>query len=228
MELNEQGSLVSFGPFSDNASYVTSKINFFLRLIGIREMYAERPVDAYLIHRHLADTLVPMLDHTPQTSFYLKHMDDKGDHILFDDNFNITAIIDWEWAQTRSKADAFAAPLLLLDVGALYDGDNTLSPDEMALVEIYEGKARPDMAFFVRNGRIQHRIALCIGGYLEDDAFHSLFEGFLKLQERPITWEEWRSETMEKYDADEDDPIHLIEEEKGRRETRSAWSLKSL
>ena len=88
------------------------KIAFRLDLMRRREAHAKHAVDAYLVHRYLADTLLPSRYVTNGESlFYLKHMDDKGDHILVDDDFNITAIIDWEWAQTTSKVEAFCAPV---------------------------------------------------------------------------------------------------------------------
>lgn len=54
--------------------------------------------------------------------FYLKHTDDKGDHTVFNDDFNITGIIDWEWAYTALPvhngtechlSDAFSLDLFL-------------------------------------------------------------------------------------------------------------------
>ena len=52
-------------------------------------------LDAYLIYRFLLD-LVPLVLPLGQNNdkFYFKHVDNKGDHILVDEQFNITGIID--------------------------------------------------------------------------------------------------------------------------------------
>ena len=42
---------------------------------------------------------------------YLKHVADEGNHILIDDNCNITGITNWGWAQTMPKGEAFSAPM---------------------------------------------------------------------------------------------------------------------
>jgi hypothetical protein len=59
--------------------------------------------------------------------FYLKHVDDKGDYILVDEYFNITGIIDWEWAHTASPAYAFNSPIGFLPVADFYDIGMTLA-----------------------------------------------------------------------------------------------------
>ncbi len=35
---------------------------------------------------------------------------EKGDHILVNNSYDIVGIIDWEWSQTVSKAEAFCSP----------------------------------------------------------------------------------------------------------------------
>lgn len=90
------------GPFNSLKDFDTAYLKLTMDLILRGELYTARhALDGYLIHRHLLD-LIP---HTPapaedKEKFYLKHPDDKGDHILVDDDLNITAIIDWEWALT--------------------------------------------------------------------------------------------------------------------------------
>lgn len=65
-------------------------------------------------------------------------MDDWGNHILVDDDYNITGIIDWEWTQTVPWSIAFAAPYLLPEhlkyILKYIRGDNALSDDEEPLL----------------------------------------------------------------------------------------------
>lgn len=97
------------------------------------ECYAEREIDAFLIHCFLLDSASNILLYhgLDDGRFYLKHADDKGDRILVYDDYNITGIVDWEWAHTDSKSAAFNSPVLLLPVADLYDGTNHLGEDEL-------------------------------------------------------------------------------------------------
>ncbi len=72
-----------------------------LDLIVVGELYPPWAVDTFLIHRFLLDLVPLLMNPTPPVvddgkEFYLRHADDKGDHILVDHEFNLTGIIDWE------------------------------------------------------------------------------------------------------------------------------------
>ncbi|KAF2090494.1 hypothetical protein K490DRAFT_70957 [Saccharata proteae CBS 121410] len=129
----------SVGPFAAE-SHTDSTDKGEMQPLG--EMYALQPVDAYLIHLFLLD-LVPGVfppeekEETGQDkAFYLKHADDKGDHVLVDDDHNITAIVDWEWAHTTTRALAFNSPLLLLPVARFYDGVSELGEERQGVGEV--------------------------------------------------------------------------------------------
>ncbi|KAI0389071.1 phosphotransferase enzyme family-domain-containing protein [Xylariaceae sp. FL0594] len=157
----------AMGPFTSWEEYHTWSLRLILDQILRGELYPqERAVDTYLIHRFLLD-LVPSV--VPQTTndekFYLKHFDDKGDHILVDGDGNITGIIDWEWAHTAPAFHAFKSPIGFLPVGDFYDGVNSLGDDEAIFARFLEERGRPDLAGYVRNGRLQHRFNFCCGYY---------------------------------------------------------------
>jgi hypothetical protein len=65
---------------------------------------------------------------------------------MVDDEYNITAIIDWEWAHTAVPAHAFNSPIGLLPVAEFYRGKNTLGDDEVVFARLLEAKGRPDLA----------------------------------------------------------------------------------
>ena len=174
-----QSEMRTTGPFSSLEDYHMSSLRQILDLIVREEMYSQQAVDAYLIHRFLID-LVPLVLPSAQNNedFYLKHADDKGDHILVDEHFNVTGIIDWEWAHTASPAQAFNSPVGLLPVADFYSGKNSLGDDEIVFARLLEKKGRQDLARFVWNGRLQHRFAFCCGYDLADwDGFLGLFRG---------------------------------------------------
>lgn len=157
------------GPFSSLSDYHLSSLRLILDLICREEIYSQQSVDAYLIHRFLIDLVPRVVNHLPQEhDFYLKHADDKGDHILVDDDFNITGIIDWEWAHTAPPAHAFNSPIALLPVADFYNSKNNLGDDEAEFARLLEEKGRADLAQFVWDGRLQHRFSFCCGYDLAD------------------------------------------------------------
>ncbi|KZT23994.1 hypothetical protein NEOLEDRAFT_1157085 [Neolentinus lepideus HHB14362 ss-1] len=199
------GELDLLGPFSSSTEYRVAFINRQLDLISRREAYIHDAVDAYLVHRSLLDyiTTYPQLQSGDQPPFFLRHMDDKGDHILVDDN-------DWEWVQTTCEVEAFCAPFFLLDIGAYYDGSNELSDGEKFFAKVLEEKGRHDLATHIRNGRVQHRLLQCIAGPIDDTQwFPNLFAGLLatlhgeSADEPKKMWREWREAALGKYQNEE-------------------------
>lgn len=92
--------------------YYDEMISRMLELIAAGELYSPWAVDTYLVRRCLLD-IVPLLPGINDGNFCPRHPDDAGFHIVVDDEFNITGIIDWEWASTAPKALAFSSPFCL-------------------------------------------------------------------------------------------------------------------
>ncbi|WQF86079.1 Putative aminoglycoside phosphotransferase, protein kinase-like domain superfamily [Colletotrichum destructivum] len=208
-----QSDMRAIGPFSSLEEYHKSSLQLVLDLILRGEMYSNLAVNAYLIHRFLIDlipSVLPESESEPESEpepdtqkFYLKHADDKGDHILVDDDFHITGIIDWEWAHTAPPAHAFNSPIAFLPVADFYNGSNELGDDELAFARLFEEKGRRDLGRCVRRGRLQHRFAFCCGYDLAADwsGFQGLFQGLrdaVKVDEG-MGWEDWKAVAMRRY-----------------------------
>lgn len=200
------------GPVFSIQEYHRSSLQQLIGMIMHDEMYSPRAVDAYLIHRFLIDLIPLVVPSQPgsepeDAKFYLKHTDDKGDHILVDEEFNITGVIDWEWACTAPPFHAFNSPIGLLPVAEFYDGKNTLAKDESTFAAMLEEKGHPELAGYVRRGRLQHRFAFCCGFDLADwDGFLGLFKGLRAAVcvDADLEWDEWKAVALERY-KDEDD-----------------------
>ncbi|KAG8667765.1 hypothetical protein FPOAC2_12964 [Fusarium poae] len=203
----QQYEMRATGPFSSLKEYHVSSIQLILDLIVRDEMYSQRAVDAYIIHRYLLDLVPHVLPAVhDDKKFYLKHADDKGDHILVDEDFNITGIIDWEWAHTASPAHAFNSPIGILPVADFYRGRNDLGDDEVVFACLLEKKGHGNLARYVRDGRLQHRFAFCCGYDLEDwDGFLGLFRGLRDATgvDEGLEWDEWKIVALKRY---KDDP----------------------
>jgi hypothetical protein len=198
----------TMGPFASWEEYHRSSLRLILDMILRGELYSQRAVDAYLIHRFLIDLIpfvVPTRTARDDQKFYLKHADDKGDHILVDEHCNITGIIDWEWAHTAPLFHAFNSPIGILPVGEFYDGMDHLGDNEATFARLLEEKGRPDLAGCVKNGRLQHRFNFCCGYDLEDwKGFLGLFQGLrnaVKVNE-DLHWDGWKLAALGRYTED--------------------------
>lgn len=214
-DLHEAGP--SFlGRFKTAADYYKGMVTRILDLISTGELYPLWSVDTFLIHRFLLD-LVPILaeadDHNGQ--FFLRHPDSKGDQILVDADFNINGIIDWEWAYTAPRFEAFTSPMALWDVSAFFDGDNELSEHERLFSELLDAASASrgevgggdSLGRYVRDGRRWQRFCFCAGYELYDwdwENYVGLFGGLRKAfgVDADLRWEEWRAKALERYRDD--------------------------
>ena len=75
--------LTPTGPFVTSTDYYAAFAEQYLELIADGQLYTEYPVNAYLVYRFLKDNatqLVSQEENQMTERFYLKHVDDKGDH----------------------------------------------------------------------------------------------------------------------------------------------------
>ncbi|KAI2463258.1 hypothetical protein F4781DRAFT_417242 [Annulohypoxylon bovei var. microspora] len=202
-----QSEMRTMGPFTSLEECYKSSLRLILDQIIRQEIYSEQAVDAYLIHRFLLDLVPHILPSSAQKDekYYLKHADDKGDHILVDEDFNITGVIDWEWAHTAPLSHAFNSPMGLLPLADFYKGANHLGDDEITFARILEEKGHQDLADCVWNGRLHHIFAFCCGGDLVDwDGFLGLFQGLrdaVKV-DGGLNWDEWKTAALHRYRED--------------------------
>ncbi|CAZ83117.1 unnamed protein product [Tuber melanosporum] len=210
--------LVAFpGPFINLKDYYCALIPRILHLIVVGELYPFWAVDAFLIHRFLFDLLGQWSEDIQETGrFYLRHFDDKGDHIMVDEDFNITGIIDWEGAYTAQKTEAFTSPIALWNPEEFFSERKTLSNSELEFAQLLDDSShgRADhptninLGDCVRLGKIFQRFRICVGYTLYDEdvenyrkAFMGLLREFSIHHEGP--WEEWKAFALKKYSGDE-------------------------
>ncbi|KAK7692543.1 hypothetical protein QCA50_004173 [Cerrena zonata] len=143
-DLHADGSLSLIVPFDTTEAYLRALFNRHLELILGGKAYETAGADAYLFHLHLLNNIPAIVNHLKgdHTEFYLCHIDDWGDHILVDDDYNITGIniTDWEWAQTVPWSIAFAARFFLPERTKYIFGDNALYEDELLFANAFEAK----------------------------------------------------------------------------------------
>jgi hypothetical protein len=168
---------LSLGPFDTTEEALTCIIKHEIEMVKSGEL-STLAIDNHLTHIWRLERIPEMLANVEDGSFYIKHFDDKGDHILVDDEHNITGIIDWEFASTESKPFAFSSPCMMWPVSEYYEGINRLSVEEMEFANMFRSLGREDMAQTILQGRKYQRFMFFLGTAVsvERKEFEDLFQ----------------------------------------------------
>lgn len=199
----------SLGPFHSSLEAARVVIESYLAMIASGEIAATYPVDVYLVHRFRLDILNKFgKEILSEGKFFLKHPDDKGDHILINKAYDIVGIIDWEWCHTVSKEDAFSSPCMMWPVAKFYDGSNELSNDELRFADIFRERGRDDLASYITEGRKVQRFFFALGaasGRQKDhQTFVDLFIGLKRaFDSEEEGWDEWKTKAFDKWKSDD-------------------------
>lgn len=198
------GTLSRLGPFRDATIYYVTWAEEYMRLITDGQLFGKFPVTAYLIFKHLRNLAASrgvcpdgpsQLDSGP---FFLKHTDGKGDHIMVDDDFNVTGIIDWGFTRAVPAYEAFGPSSVTADLGSLLDGKTGLSPEDLLLSTLSGEKIVPHGRFASYPDRAR-RFVFGPGtgmGPTEEEAV-AIFKGIVETFGEQIgSWEAWRQEQL--------------------------------
>lgn len=230
----------ALGPFSSLKEFCTAAIKLQMAMLATGEVDAFR-VDNYLSFlwrlEHLDQPVESTSDNGP---FYVKHYDNKGDHILIDEdddgNLTITGIVGWECASFEAKPLAFSSPFMLWPVEDFYNGKNNLAPYELRFAELFAERGHDDLAGLARGGRKWQRFLFFLGGGIpsDKDEFEALFRG---LQEvfvevgsnanaesyggavKIVPFAEWKAGAMDRLTRDDPQFAALVAEGEGAVET---------
>lgn len=195
------------GPFSSPPEASRAFLESYLAMIASGELDCSCPADIYLVHRFCQDNIGALWQDVPSDDrFYLKHPDDKGDHILVNDSFDIVGVIDWEWTQTVSKAEAFSSPCMMWPVGEFYDGSNELAAEELRLAAVFQERGRGDLADCVMKGRKVQRFFFTLGlesSFLDTQTLRHLFAGLQRaFGFEDENWGSWKSKAIKEWKDD--------------------------
>lgn len=215
------------GPFSTLREAYTATVDHYLHTIGNHEI-SSLPIDNCLSLMWRLSAIDTLVDSSASRSgpFYLKHGDDKGDHILVDDDHNITGIIDWEWSSAEAKELAFSSPCMMWPVAKFYDGDNDLSSDEIYFADSLASRGRKDLSEMVLQGRRWQRFFFSATASDKKAEFEALFQGlrrtFVSLGEPDVSaYEEWKEKALETYSADVQLQSLLRDESRNEKDGKS-------
>ncbi|KAI9731861.1 MAG: hypothetical protein M1818_007726 [Claussenomyces sp. TS43310] len=206
------GTLSQMGPFSDATQYYTAWAEEYLGLISDHQLFTNYPIDAYLIFKYLYKLASEGRFNSFETSldlgpFYLKHMDDKGDHIFVDEKFNITGIIDWSFARSVPSYEAFGPSLVTADMSDIFNGETRASGDDKLLAQelrIYGSH----LARFAESSGKTRRLTFALGmgmNFTWAEALNA-FRGIIiesNGSADEFEWETWRKDRLAEWTDDE-------------------------
>ncbi|KAI0466872.1 hypothetical protein F4859DRAFT_507140 [Xylaria cf. heliscus] len=201
-------SQAQVGPFSSSLEAFRSSIKLYPAKIASGEIGAIYPIDVYLMHCFGLDLLDNTgLDILSGERVYLKHPDDKCDHILVNEDFDIVGIKDWEWCQTVSKREAFSSLCMTWLVANFYDGSNELADEELRLATIFCERGRGDLANYIIEGRKVQRLLFALGPGTGSHDRKTLIDLFMGLERAfdhaEEEWENWRMKALDRWKNDE-------------------------
>lgn len=195
------------GPFDTSLSYYTAFAEHYLALIADGQLYTEYPVDAYLVYRFLKDNVAQLAQQDTEEvqvpeKFFLKHVDDKGDHLLVDENLNITGIIDWQMARVVPRREAFGPSLVTADMNALCDGKVSTSLYDVALAGALRERGSPELASCMVDEKVRR---FFWGLALETEWSYALplANAILEIFGVDQDWTTWRETALSEYETDE-------------------------
>jgi hypothetical protein len=123
-------------------------------------------------------------------------MDDKGDHILVDEEYNVTGLIDWTFARVVPIYEAFGPSLLTAEMNDIYEGRSGHSQGDKLMTESIQ-TISDSLARFADGPDLVRRFSfgLGMGMNMSWSETTALFRGILSTAtgiDLKIDWEVWR------------------------------------
>ncbi|KAK5633574.1 hypothetical protein RRF57_009288 [Xylaria bambusicola] len=198
-DYDPNGKLIPFGPFSQSNDYYRALIQQKIQLVRTGEIATSAPLDQYLVYMSLLDSLPP----NESGPFFLRHVDSRDANFLVDDDYNITGIIDWELAICTSKGSAFQSPVLMYDLGEIYnEGLSTPSEDEKRFSKILREEKETAELSALAEKKMHFRVDQVIETDPWDrETFESIFSGWWKATNGVETfdWDTWYKKALSIY-----------------------------
>jgi hypothetical protein len=143
----------------------------------------------YLLHHIESGTWLDRWGELNNGPFFLKHSDDKGDHILVDEEFRITGIIDWTFAKVVPAYEAFGPSLVSASNNDLFSGTAGVSDGDELLRRHLQHSGAP-FCFFDSDEMRRFLFGLGMGlGFSKTEAM-AVFQAIARtFQGEALDWE---------------------------------------
>lgn len=172
-------ALDTYGPFQSMLDYISSIIEQYMDLIADGQLYPEYPLEAFVFYFFLRENNDTLVASDIPGQFFLKHVDDKGDHLLVDEDFNITGIIDWQFARTVPAAEAFGPSYITADLASLYSSNTNVTDDDRLLAQALKDRGADQLAAFAERNEMMRRFHHGLASGLTKDEAREVLKGMV-------------------------------------------------
>jgi hypothetical protein len=76
-------------------------------------------------------------------------VDDKGDHLMVDNELNVIGIINWQMARVVPASEVFGPSLVTAKIGDIYSGSSSLTIHDPVLAHFSKALLRTYLEFFI-------------------------------------------------------------------------------
>jgi len=196
--------LGTYGPFETSLDYIISITEQYLDLIADGQVHHTYPLEAFLYYRFLRKNAAKIVGSDTAGNFFLKHVDDKGDHLLVDKNLNITGIIDWQFARTVPSAEAFGPSYVTADLDALYSGNTGVTDDDRLLANALRNRGANELASYAADNEVMRRFHHGLASGLSKNEARSMLKGMVEVvrNQRVDDIDAWIAEQSEESRSD--------------------------
>ena len=164
-------ALNTYGPFKTTIDYITSIIDQHMDLIAGTQLHHEHPLEAFLFYhflRQITEALVA--SDFPGQQFFLKHVDE---------DFNITGIIDGQFARTVPAVEAFGPSYITADLASLYSSQTGVTDDDRVLAKALRDRVANVLASLAEGSEIMRRFHNGLSSDLTKDEARDVLKGMV-------------------------------------------------
>ncbi|RAQ41826.1 hypothetical protein AFGD_001065 [Aspergillus flavus] len=150
--------LSTSGPCTTPVEYILAITGQYLDLIADGQLHHKHPLEAFLFYHYLHHNGAAIVTADMQGSFFLKHVDDKGNHLLVDEEFNVVGIVSWQFARTVPASEAFGPSYLTADLASMYSCNGSVTNDDRLLANALRERGAFDLASYAEGKDIMRRL----------------------------------------------------------------------
>lgn len=193
------------GPFLNTSDYFIAISDQYLDLVADGQVHSQYPTEAFAFYT-LARKEALNFNHSNTTvseepeEFFLKHVDDKGDHLLFNDQGTIKGIIDWQFARFVPAMEAFGPSYLTANLDWLYSRSTGITDLDKQLATELRRRGADKLARYMESNEIARRFHHGLSEDLTKSEAHEMLEAWRKTLEEviPSDLDLWIAETCDK------------------------------
>ncbi|TIA44878.1 hypothetical protein D6C79_06037 [Aureobasidium pullulans] len=185
MASNRYVHLDAHGPYATDKECLLDVCQQYLDLIADGQICPRWPQEAFAFYSIFATHVEQVFNGTEAQEFFLKHVDDKGDHILLDETGRVTGIIDWQFAQCVPAAEAFGPSYVTADQARLQSADAGLTEDDQRLANILRDKGSASLGMMMERDELLRRFRNGISDLDSKEEAQHILRGLLAVMGRP-------------------------------------------